>query len=318
MNASLKWLSLIFIVLQTTLSVILMRYSRTISTKTEYLSSTAVVMAEFIKLIIASIFYFRESNLPLNQKLFNLTKQFQLISVPGIIYAFQNNLIYIAISNLSATVFQVSYQLKIATTAVMSYLILGKRFSIYQILSLILLFLGVVIVQVTNSPSNSNNISKNQNQLLGLAVVIISSLTSAFAGVYTEAILKKGGKASLNLRNVQLSVVGLLMGLIVVLLKDFEVIIENGFFQGYNIIVWIVIFSQALGGLAIGVIMMYADNILKSFATSISIVLSSLLSIFIFDFRFTLGFTTGALLVIVSVIIYSAYPPNLQTKLPVN
>ena len=39
---------------------------------------------------------------------------------------------------------------------------------------------------------------------------------------------------------------------------------------------------QAYGGLLIGMVVKYADNILKVFATSISIILSSLIGIFYF------------------------------------
>ena len=49
----------------------------------------------------------------------------------------------------------------------------------------------------------------------------------------------------------------------------------------------------------------YADNILKGFATSLSIVLSSILSVFLFDYTITLMFTVGGALVISAVYLYS-------------
>jgi solute carrier family 35 (UDP-sugar transporter), member A1/2/3 len=67
---------------------------------------------------------------------------------------------------------------------------------------------------------------------------------------------------------------------------DFKPVMKDGFFQGYNSTVWIVITLQALGGLVIAVVIKYADNILKGFATSISIIFSSLVSYFILsDFQ---------------------------------
>ena len=53
-------------------------------------------------------------------------------------------------------------------------------------------------------------------------------------------------------------------------------------------------------------VMKYADNILKGFATSISIVLSSVVSYLVLnDFTPTLLFILGATLVIVSTFLYS-------------
>lgn len=50
------------------------------------------------------------------------------------------------------------------------------------------------------------------------------------------------------------------------------------FFQGYN--QRIVVILQALGALVIAAILKNADNILKGFATSLSIILSTLISYF--------------------------------------
>lgn len=47
---------------------------------------------------------------------------------------------------------QVTYQLKILTTALFSVSMLGRRLGIYQWLSLLILMAGVALVQVSSSP----------------------------------------------------------------------------------------------------------------------------------------------------------------------
>ena len=54
-------------------------------------------------------------------------KDTMMLGVPGALYLAQNNILFIALSHLDAATFQITYQLKILTTAVFSVLMLGRR-----------------------------------------------------------------------------------------------------------------------------------------------------------------------------------------------
>ena len=69
---------------------------------------------------------------------------------------------------------------------------------------------------------------------------------------------------------------------------------KYGFFYGYDLIVVSVVLLQAIGGLVVAVVVKYADNILKGFAASFSIITSCIISIFVLDFEPTLLFLFGA------------------------
>ena len=69
---------------------------------------------------------------------------------------------------------------------------------------------------------------------------------------------------------------------------------------------------QACGGLLIGAVLKYASNVAKGFATSISMVTSSVLSMWIFGFQPNSYFVAGAMLVVGSVVFYSN--PELASK----
>lgn len=144
----------------------------------------------------------------------------------------------------------------------------------------------------------------DQNYVAGLIAVVISCLSSGFAGVYFEKILK-GSSASVWVRNVQLGIFGTLLGLLGLWWNDGAAVAERGFLFGYTDLVWCVIFNQAFGGLLVAVVVKYADNILKGFATSFSIIISTVLSIYLFGFHVDLLFTVGAGLVIGAVYMYS-------------
>jgi UDP-sugar transporter A1/2/3 len=62
----------------------------------------------------------------------------------------QNNLLFIALSNLDAATYQVTYQLKILTTALFSVLMLGKKLDSCKWVSLVILMAGVSFVQVSS------------------------------------------------------------------------------------------------------------------------------------------------------------------------
>ncbi|KAK2511471.1 hypothetical protein Q9966_016630, partial [Columba livia] len=122
------------------------------------------------------------------------------------------------------------------------------------------------------------------NQLVGLAAVVTSCLSSGFAGVYFERLLKSTG-GSIWLRNVQLGAVGTVVALLAMLLAEGSSVAALGFFYGYNAAVWAVVVNQAAGGLLVAVVVRYADNILKGFATALAVVASTAASVQLFGFR---------------------------------
>lgn len=201
-----------------------------------------------------------------------------------------------------------TYQLKILTTALFSVLMLGKPLSRLQWLALFILFCGVALVQVQPSNSSQSKVAVEQRPLLGLVAVLVQCCLSGFAGVYFEKILK-GTNQSIWLRNVQLGIIGSVIGLITMEINDGPKVTEKGFFFGYDYVVWTVICLQSFGGLVVAVVVKYADNILKGFATSGAIIISCIAAIYFFDFHLSLQFFVGATLVIISVFMYSKYVP---------
>ncbi|XP_048739116.2 UDP-N-acetylglucosamine transporter-like isoform X1 [Ostrea edulis] len=314
-DTMLKHLSLVLLTLQNAILILVMRYTRT-RPGDMYHATTAVVMSEILKVITSLVILAtQEKTLTkfvcyLRDNIWRQPMDCLKVSVPSIIYTLQNNLLYIALSNLDAATFQVSYQLKILTTALFSVFMLNKKLSTHQWCALLILFVGVALVQFRPDDAKSSKLSTTaQKPMMGLFAVILSCFMSGFAGVYFEKILK-GTKQSLWLRNVQLGSLGAIIGLITMEIKDGPKIQEKGFFFGYDYLVWVVIIFQSMGGLLVAVVVKYADNILKGFATSAAIVLSCIASIYLFDFRLSLPFTTGAFLVIISVYIYSKYVPE--------
>lgn len=278
-----------------------------------YFTSTAVLMNEIIKFTICTIVAWNDRRK--NESIQPLSYTFNALyaevfggdswklAIPAALYTLQNSLQYLAVSNLDAATFQVTYQLKILTTALFSVTMLRRSLSPKKWLSLILLTLGIAIVQLPSGSSGSAvhkrsatyegihmaNEEPEMNRSVGLMAVVVACVLSGLAGVYFEKVLK-GSSATLWVRNIQLSFYSLFPAFFIgVLWKDGAEIQEKGFFNGYNSVTWTAIAFQAVGGIVVAMCVKYADNIAKNFATSISILISFLASVYFFDFEVTIN-----------------------------
>ncbi|KAM8890607.1 solute carrier family 35 member A3a isoform 2-T3 [Synchiropus picturatus] len=212
-SSRLKYMSLGVLVFQTTSLVLTMRYSRTLQAEgPRYLASSAVVVAEVLKILACVLLVLKEHsysmralNSVLRQEIIHKPIDTLKLAIPSGIYTLQNNLLYVALSNLDAATYQVTYQLKILTTALFSVSMLGRRLGLYQWISLLILMTGVTLVQwpsesmvTPEKPSLSAG-----SQFIGVAAVLVACCSSGFAGVYFEKILKES-KQSVWIRNIQL------------------------------------------------------------------------------------------------------------------
>uniref|UniRef100_A0A6M2DX28 Putative nucleotide-sugar transporter n=1 Tax=Xenopsylla cheopis TaxID=163159 RepID=A0A6M2DX28_XENCH len=188
--------------------------------------------------------------------------------------------------------------------------ILKKKLRSIQWSALVVLVIGVVLVQLVKSDAPSTlQTNLKQNHLIGFSAALAACFLSGFAGIYFEKILK-GSDISIWMRNIQLSLLSLPFGFITSFLSDHKIIFDKGFFYGYDFFIWYLILLQACGGLIVAMVVKYADNILKGFATSLAIIISCIVSIYIFNFHLTLQFTIGAVFVICSIFMYSYIPKS--------
>lgn len=221
------------------------------------------------------------------------------LAIPAILYVIQNNLQYVAASNLDVATFQVTYQMKILTTAFFSVIMLRKRLSKAKWMALVMLAVGVGIVQIqtTSVPAHHHGgvkISKGSAQLRseipepppiapllnqarvmrpfkGFMAVTLACMTSGLAGVYFEFILKNtssGPAPDLWVRNTQLSLFSLVPALLPILISpsgpegaSWATRVTSSFsnFNGWALGT---VFTQTFGGLITAVVIRYSDNIM--------------------------------------------------------
>uniref|UniRef100_A0A673KDG4 CMP-sialic acid transporter-like n=1 Tax=Sinocyclocheilus rhinocerous TaxID=307959 RepID=A0A673KDG4_9TELE len=274
-----------------------LRYTRTVSSDL-YFSTTAVCLTELIKLLLSLGMLVRETGdlgrfrSAVVSHIFKSPKELLKLSVPSVVYAIQNNMAFVALSNLDAAVYQVTYQLKIPCTALCTVLMLGRSLSRLQWFSVFMLCGGVTLVQWTPPHHVFGGFS------YGALVTLCFG-----SGVYFEKVLKSSD-TSLWVRNIQMYLSGIVVTLIGVFMTDGAQVLEKGFFYGYTPWVCLVIFLASVGGMYTSVVVKYTDNIMKGFSAAAAIVLSTVASVVLFGLQITATFLGGALLVCVSIYLY--------------
>lgn len=238
----------------------------------------------------------------LRQELWHDREVTSRLSIPAICYTIQNNLVFMAVANLSAAAAQVLYQSKTLSTAFFSVLLLSKKFSRQQWLSFVFLTAGVVLVQ--NQDAKSATTPTGGSPLLGVCAALGAAGLSGFAGVYLELMFTSGA-SSLWMRNVQLCLFSIPLQMLAVITQDAAVLKAHGLFHGFHQSTWALVALQFAGGMLAAVVIKYAGNILKTFATVLAILCTCFVSVPLFSFQPTPLFWGGVVVVSFSVWMYA-------------
>ena len=227
----LKPVSLVLMLVQNAAFVLVMRYSRKqqagATSAQTYSIGMVVALQEAFKMIICFAVLAAPPAGSLWLALEPLTRPRELlnIAVPAFCFTLQNNILYVALSNLDALTFQITYQLKTLLTALFSVVLLGKQMSGLQWFSQLTLMVGIILAQLADTPPASGGGSgkildvldvlapppaalsaaaaappppalattptPTRSLTIGLAAVLTAALSSAFASVYFERLLKE-------------------------------------------------------------------------------------------------------------------------------
>lgn len=271
---------LTLLVFQNAASAILTRWTRVkVEGVPMYFDSSAVLCTELLKvpMCAAMMLYTLGARGAWRDTREGFSKPLDVLklAVPAMCYTLQNILFYVSLTNLSASTYQVLSQLKTLATAGFWVTMLGGRLAARQWGALGTLIAGVSVVQLDSVGSSSP--LHVGNQLVGVSAVLGSSVLSGFANVYFEKLVKTT-PTSIWVRNLQLAAFTVPQSLLF-MAKDSAGIGRSGVLHGFTLAVWGVIALKALGGLVVASTVKFADSLLKSFATAISIIVTCLIAV---------------------------------------
>lgn len=281
--------------------------------KIPYISVTVTFLIEVLKLALSLL-----AILATNERVpdnFSL-KESLFYAVPSLLYMVDNNLTYVILRFVDPATLSVLWNLKILTTAVLFRFVLKRQLSEIRKIAIALLLLGVVTSQsdhlkkenmvMANNASNNNakdDLNSPENFVFGIILVFIAVTISSCASVFTEWAFKRKGSCSFLWQNVQLYVYGILFNGFGLLFEASE-ISESGFFSGYNNWTLAVIFVNCIGGICMGFILKYLDNMACVYSHAIAMMLTMLFSMLFFQFSPSLEFGCGLSVVLISMYLY--------------
>lgn len=319
-SSTFKLILLVGMVLQNSATVLVGRYTRAgVRPEDRYVVNHLIVVTEIGKLLLSCVFEYVNTGGGLVQSIQSniIDRPYDAlkIMIPALLYLVQNTLLYVALSNLTAPLFQVTYQAKLVTTAVVSVIMLNRKYTFQQWVCLVVLSIGVAVVVLDQKEGDSKDKEEAelapQSLAVGLISVSIACLSSALAGVYFEKVVKTSGEkqkpVSVWMRNIQLAfftiITALLQGM---WSKDGETeAASQYYFHGFTFWAWVLVFLQAGGGLLVAAVIKYADNVLKGLATGVSVCFATGVSTVLFGTPISGQFSIGASMILVSVYFFS-------------
>jgi len=219
---------------------------------------------------------------------------------------------------------------KVIFAAIGMVVLLGKRFSVLQWISMALLGMSLCVAKVqmllpVPPCAGAGNDVKAADEvgsglfLVGIALVLGASVLSGLAGVFNELLLKKrDADVGLWRKNMWTYQWGVIFNLIGLVLSSWfgsgssagkDASESSGvlyaIFRGFDFWVWAMIFVTAALGISVSMIMKYFDNIVKCFGGSLILYSTTLASMFFFGSQVDAGFVLGLMVYSVSSYFYA-------------
>ena len=89
------------------------------------------------------------------------------------------------------------------------------------------------------------------------------------------------------------------------MVMDFGEIVENGLFHNFSFGAVLTVLMSALGGLTVAAVLKFADSILKGYATALSVILTGVLSMYLFGTELNTIYFMGVINVVIAVLLYN-------------
>jgi UDP-galactose transporter len=213
-------------------------------------------------------------------------------SVPGLLYAVNNNIFLLILTRMPPAVFQLLLNSRVVWTGLAFRWFMGRQLTKRQWFASFTLLLGCVLSQLGGTASSRSSTAVEELSLAGLVLTLVYCMISVSASVYNELLMKT--EPSLHLANIQLYFCGVIFNVVGLMFQA-----QGGEFrQRWELQrTWVICSFQVVIGLLISRVMKNFDSIMKIFCVACSNLVVYAASVMLGTQPFTLQFVLAFFIV---------------------
>ncbi|KAE8880566.1 hypothetical protein PF005_g5057 [Phytophthora fragariae] len=286
-------------------------------------SACAVVLQSVLKLLLASYMYLTadtQATEPLGARIRFMVTQAQehrnlllLYFIPSGLYVVYDVLSYVNLRAFDAATYFLLLQFRLVVTGILHQMMFSKKLNRNQWVSLGVTTVGCAIKTLgSQDPNASAKLGAHANgpTLMAYGLLMVQMLSSTFAGVYNEVLLKKQASIPVNLQNVFMYIDSIVctMGMLALGLTGQtaqEALTMANFSVLFTPYVLPMVLIMSFIGVVTSLFLKQLDSIRKAIASALELVFLPLLSAVLFGQPLTLYTMAAVCFVGFGVYIYS-------------
>ena len=274
----------------------------------DYIVLTVVLCTECLKFVVSLAYY--AICVPSQRRTHNTLRvpEIAAFGVPATIYALNNALVFIIISELRPTTFQILSAFKTVFTLILFRVVLKRVPTNNQYVAVLLLAAGAAVSRLDTVGDCSGSEAKGGGAL-GVLLTMVSCMASSLGGIANEALLKKdAGLHALSLQNILLYAFGVVVNATALFIRNGHDVAAYGFFYNYTWATAVVVLTNTFTGLSISAVLKFGSNILRVFAHTGAMLLSMTIEVLLFGLTISPELVLATSIVTGSALIYNNDP----------
>lgn len=238
--------------------------------------------------------------------------------IPAGLYVLYDVLSYVNLRQFDAPTYFLLLQFRMVITGVLHQCMFQKQLNRNQWTSLVVTTLGCAI-KTLGSTSSSSSASATGPTTAAYAMLLLQMLSSTFAGVYNEALLKKQSAIPLNLQNIFMYIDSLVCTVAMLVLgltgQSFRDVVQPAAVRVlFSFYVLPMVLIMAFIGVVTSRFLKVLDSVRKAIASALELVVLPLLTALLFGVPLTLSLALSVACVASGVYIYSLPVTSTSTK----